>query len=62
MDNYNYIQGRDYLKGRYECPPYDQESMRTVYHYRNLDIFRLKQVSNNYKTRATAQFEALESV
>ncbi len=36
--------GIDYLKGRYEYPPYDQSTMRSVYHIRNLDAFRLRQL------------------
>lgn len=37
--------GYDYLKGHHECPPYDQQTKKTVYHIRNIDVFRLKQVS-----------------
>lgn len=36
--------GHDYMKGRYECPPYNEETKRSVYHIRNIDVFRLKQV------------------
>lgn len=36
---------RDYLKGHYEKVPYDENSKRTVYHVRNLDVYRLKQLS-----------------
>lgn len=36
--------GPDYLKGHYEKPPYTGESVRSVYHVRNLEVFRLKQV------------------
>lgn len=36
--------GRDYLKGHFECPPYDESSKKSVYHVRNLDVFRLKQL------------------
>lgn len=35
----------DYLKGRNEKTPYDNETKRSVYHIRNLDVFRLKQVT-----------------
>ncbi|XP_072384494.1 lariat debranching enzyme [Diabrotica undecimpunctata] len=37
--------GQDYWKGHYEKPPYTDESKRSVYHVRNLEIFRLKQLS-----------------
>lgn len=36
--------GGDYMKGHYERPPYDQSSMRSAYHVRNAEAFRLKQV------------------
>ncbi|ODN02851.1 Lariat debranching enzyme [Orchesella cincta] len=39
--------GHDYLKGRHEYPPYNQGTIRSVYHYRNLDIFRLKQIKQH---------------
>jgi len=41
------FKGGDYLKGRYECTPYDKWSMRSVYHVRNLDVFRLKQMESS---------------
>ncbi|KAK9502897.1 hypothetical protein O3M35_011584 [Rhynocoris fuscipes] len=37
---------RDYNRGRYEKLPYNNETKRTVYHVRSLDIFRLKQVKS----------------
>uniref|UniRef100_A0A2P2I5P5 Lariat debranching enzyme-like n=1 Tax=Hirondellea gigas TaxID=1518452 RepID=A0A2P2I5P5_9CRUS len=36
--------GPDYLKGRYERPPYTDSSIRSVYHVRNLEVFRMKQL------------------
>jgi lariat debranching enzyme len=36
----------DYLQGRFERPPYDKSSIRSVYHVRNLDVFRMKCLSN----------------
>jgi lariat debranching enzyme len=36
--------GHDYLKGHFEIPPYNQGTMRSAYHIRNLEVFRLKQV------------------
>ncbi|XP_018334426.1 lariat debranching enzyme [Agrilus planipennis] len=39
--------GNDYFKGRYEIIPYDNNSIRSVYHIRQVDIFRLKQLSSN---------------
>lgn len=37
--------GMDYLKGHFEKAPYNENSKRSVYHIRNLEVFRLKQVS-----------------
>ena len=38
--------GHDYFKGHHEIAPYNNSTMRSVYHVRNLEVFRLKQVSN----------------
>lgn len=37
--------GRDYMRGHFEIAPYDENAKRSVYHIRNLETFRLKQVS-----------------
>lgn len=36
--------GPDYLKGHFEKPPYNNGTVRSAYHVRNVDVFRLKQV------------------
>ena len=36
------FKGRDYLKGRHERTPYSNDTMRSVYHVRNIDTLRLK--------------------
>ncbi|KAJ0178230.1 hypothetical protein K1T71_006053 [Dendrolimus kikuchii] len=36
--------GRDYNQGLWECVPYNQNSLRTVYHIRSFDVFRLSQM------------------
>jgi lariat debranching enzyme len=36
--------GRDFNKGHFEKPPYSEDTKRSVYHIRCLDVFRLKQV------------------
>lgn len=41
--------GHDYLKGHFEKPPYTEDTKRSVYHVRNLETFRLKQVICNLK-------------
>ncbi|XP_031564553.1 lariat debranching enzyme-like [Actinia tenebrosa] len=35
----------DYRKGHYECPPYDGNTMRSAYHIRSFDVFKLKLLS-----------------
>ena len=39
--------GYDYCKGRFEKPPYDESTLRSVFHIRNIDVFRLKQLRNS---------------
>ncbi|KAJ8971272.1 hypothetical protein NQ317_001174 [Molorchus minor] len=36
---------RDYMKGHFENAPFDENTKRSVYHIRNLEVFRLKQLS-----------------
>lgn len=33
------------ISGHFELPPYSQETLRSVYHIRNIDVFKLKQVN-----------------
>lgn len=35
----------DYYKGHFEKPPYTDNTIRSVYHYRQLETFRLQQIS-----------------
>ncbi|KAK2585305.1 hypothetical protein KPH14_009989 [Odynerus spinipes] len=37
----------DWMQGHHEKPPYTKSTIRSVYHIRNLEIFRLKQISGN---------------
>ena len=32
----------DYNKGHYESPPFNQDTLRSIYHVRSLDVFKLK--------------------
>nr|SVE74199.1 EOG090X06RW [Daphnia barbata] len=41
------FKGHDYLKGHFEKPPYTNGTMRSVYHVRNLEVFRLKQLKED---------------
>lgn len=36
-----------WMQGHYEKPPYTENTIRSVYHIRNLEIFRLKQLTGN---------------
>lgn len=38
---------QDWMQGHYEKPPYTKSTLHSVYHIRNLEIFRLKQLSGN---------------
>lgn len=33
------------VSGHFECPPYNQQTIRSAYHVRNIEVFKLKQVS-----------------
>lgn len=39
------FKGRDFKMGHFEKAPFSSSSMRSVYHIRNLEVFRLKQIS-----------------
>nr|SVE72953.1 EOG090X06RW [Ceriodaphnia reticulata] len=41
------FKGHDYLKGHFERPPYTNSTMRSAYHVRSLEVFRLKQLKND---------------
>lgn len=32
------------VSGHFECPPYNQQTIRSAYHVRNIEVFKLKQV------------------
>ncbi|XP_041662683.1 lariat debranching enzyme [Cheilinus undulatus] len=38
------FKSHDYRKGHHEFPPYNPETLRSVYHTRNIEVFRLKQI------------------
>lgn len=37
----------DFQKGHYECPPYSEDTKRSVYHVRQFDVWRMKHLSGN---------------
>lgn len=42
------FKGVDYMKGHHERSPYNENSKRSVYHIRNIEVFRLKQVRQRF--------------
>ncbi|XP_028992772.1 lariat debranching enzyme [Betta splendens] len=38
------FKSHDYRKGHHEFPPYNPETLRSAYHIRNIDVFKLKQI------------------
>ncbi|KAM4608239.1 lariat debranching enzyme isoform 1-T2 [Polymixia lowei] len=38
------FKSHDYRKGHHEFPPYNPETLRSVYHIRSIEIFKLKQI------------------
>lgn len=38
------FKSRDYRKGHYEFPPYNPDTLRSAYHIRNVEVFKLKQI------------------
>ncbi|XP_064646418.1 lariat debranching enzyme A-like [Lineus longissimus] len=38
--------GHDYNRGHFERPPYDNSTVRSAYHIRNVDVFRLKHITH----------------
>ncbi|XP_068101165.1 lariat debranching enzyme [Hyperolius riggenbachi] len=38
------FKSHDYRKGHYEHPPYNRETIRSAYHVRNIEVFKLKQL------------------
>ncbi|XP_010715016.1 lariat debranching enzyme, partial [Meleagris gallopavo] len=40
------FKSHDYRKGHFECPPYNQQTIRSAYHVRNIEVFKLKQLKH----------------
>ncbi|CAK6967693.1 lariat debranching enzyme [Scomber scombrus] len=38
------FKSHDYRKGHHEVPPYNPDTLRSVYHIRNIEVFKLKQM------------------
>mmetsp|Transcript_45887 Transcript_45887/g.139359 ORF Transcript_45887/g.139359 Transcript_45887/m.139359 type:complete len:565 (-) Transcript_45887:91-1785(-) len=43
------FKSHDFEKGRFEFPPYDNSSLRSVYHVRNVEVYRLKCIQGGSK-------------
>jgi lariat debranching enzyme len=41
----------DFCKGHYEVPPFERDTLRSVYHVRNVDVFRMKCLSSTANPR-----------
>ncbi|KAB1283231.1 Lariat debranching enzyme [Camelus dromedarius] len=37
------FKSHDYRKGHFECPPYNAATIRSIYHVRNIEVYKLKQ-------------------
>ena len=42
----------DYRRGRFEFPPYNNSTLRSVYHVRNVEVARLKCLTNSHNGRS----------
>lgn len=49
------------FKGHHEFPPYNPDTLRSVYHIRNVEVFKLKQVNITDSTCSLAQFRGLSN-
>ncbi|XP_007430041.1 lariat debranching enzyme [Python bivittatus] len=38
------FKAHDYRRGHFEYPPYNQQTIRSIYHVRNIEVFKLKQL------------------
>uniref|UniRef100_A0A8D0GJI0 Debranching RNA lariats 1 n=1 Tax=Sphenodon punctatus TaxID=8508 RepID=A0A8D0GJI0_SPHPU len=38
------FKSHDYKRGHFECPPYNPQTVRSAYHVRNIEVFKLKQL------------------
>lgn len=45
----------DFAKGRYEMPPYDKGTLRSVYHVRNVEVYRMKCLGARVSSEETSE-------
>ncbi|XP_032121343.1 lariat debranching enzyme isoform X2 [Sapajus apella] len=54
------FKSHDYRKGHFECPPYNSSTVRSIYHVRNIEVYKLKQEKDKGQTAKTTRFLALD--
>ncbi|XP_054102859.2 lariat debranching enzyme isoform X3 [Callithrix jacchus] len=54
------FKSHDYRKGHFECPPYNSSTVRSIYHVRNIEVYKLKQEKDKGQTARTTKFLALD--
>lgn len=48
MNSHTYVIAFIWFLGHFEIPPFSEDAKRSAYHIRNLEIFRLKQISSPF--------------
>ncbi|XP_023562791.1 lariat debranching enzyme isoform X3 [Octodon degus] len=54
------FKSHDYRKGHFECPPYNPSTIRSIYHVRNIEVYKLKQAVEEGQTAKATKFLALD--
>nr|XP_045242860.1 lariat debranching enzyme isoform X3 [Macaca fascicularis] len=54
------FKSHDYRKGHFECPPYNSSTIRSIYHVRNIEVYKLKQAKDKGQTARATKFLALD--
>nr|XP_045242861.1 lariat debranching enzyme isoform X4 [Macaca fascicularis] len=49
-----------YYLGHFECPPYNSSTIRSIYHVRNIEVYKLKQAKDKGQTARATKFLALD--
>jgi lariat debranching enzyme len=52
VGSWNQFKGNELMEGHYEKMPLDRSTMRSIYHIRNYDVMKIKQVRNLRNTQA----------
>ncbi|KAM5154661.1 lariat debranching enzyme isoform 2-T2 [Callospermophilus lateralis] len=54
------FKSHDYRKGHFEYPPYNPSTIRSIYHVRNIEVYKLKQAAEKGQTAKATKFLALD--